>query len=201
MDETTIIEKFDNLMNRDYLRETLCFFALYITIYENLIETVVTRVESFLCFEIDRIQNGHIKYIHSDIYKEEIRNKIVDGKGNKDIIKATMLWFQENKAITQDEYNLFLELKDLRNSFVHDLADHVWHGVSDKDIQALSSLFAISAKLDNWWINEIDIPIMGKYDLNEEESKRVFSLNLLIFGQMIQTLFGNETGYKKSESQ
>lgn len=183
-------------MDKENLRETLSFLALFITIYENFVETIVGRVESFLCFELDRFQNGKIKFKPSDIYKEDIKNKIVDEKGNKDILKATMLWFLDMKAITQDEYDLFLELKERRNSFVHDMADHVWHGVTEKDIQSLVNLLKLSSKLDKWWINEIEISISGKYDLNEEEKKDVISFNLLVFGQMIQTLFGDETSSK-----
>lgn len=196
MDEKDVIDKTNQILDKSYLRQTLSFFGLYISLYENFIETSTARVESFLCFEIVSVHNGKIKYKHNDSYKEEVKNKIVDEKGNKDITKATMLWFLDLGAINQDEYELFLGLKSLRNSFVHDMADHVWKGVSEDDIQSLTSLFILSAKLDKWWINEIEVPIMGIHDLNAEEKDRVFSLNMMFFWQMIQALLGIENGSK-----
>lgn len=196
MDEKDVIDKMNRLMDQSYLRQTLSFFGLYISLYENFIETVVARVESFLCLEIDSVHNGKIKYKHVDSYKEEVKNRIVDEKGNKDTTKATMLWFVDLGAINQDEYELFLDLKSRRNSLVHDMADHVWNGVTESDIQSLISLFDLSVKLDKWWINEIEVPIMGIHDLNAEEKDRVFSLNMMFFWQMIQALLGIENGSK-----
>lgn len=176
----------------------LSIIALYICIYENFVETTVSRVESFLCTETDRIQNGKVIYQHFDLYKEEIRNKIVDEKGNKNITKATMQWFLKLEAIDQDDYHLFMRLKDLRNSFVHDLADHVWKGVSDNEIQSLFRLFELSKKIDLWWINEIKIPIWGEFELNEKEL--VSSMDMIVFKRLIQTLFGKKNNSGKEIS-
>lgn len=185
-------------MDKDYLTQVLSIIALYICIYENFVETTVSRVESFLCTETDRIQNGKVIYQHSDLYKEEIRNKIVDEKGNKNITKATVQWFLKLEAIDQDDYHLFMRLKDLRNSFVHDLADHVWKGVSDNEIQSLFRLFELSKKIDLWRINEIKIPILGEFELNEKEL--VSSMDMIVFKRLIQTLFGKKNNSDKEIS-
>ena len=182
--------KFEILSNKKYLQGYLSFFALYIGLYENFIESTIKRVESFLCMDCSIDNMGNVKYEQNEIYRNSIKNRIVDDKGNKDILKATMLWFVDMGAINQVDYDAFLQLKILRNSYVHELANRLWDGINRDDIASLGRLLELCIKIDKWWINEIDIPSSVDVILDNDEKEQVSSLALLIFKKMMVTFYG-----------
>ena len=42
-------EWFENLVNKDYLQDNLTFASLFIALYENMTDYVVSSVRDFLC--------------------------------------------------------------------------------------------------------------------------------------------------------
>ena len=84
---------FENLVNKDYLQDNLTFASLYIALFENMTDYVVSSVKDFLC-NIS-VKNGKMVCTETSEYRTQIRNRIVDDKGNKDITKASFLWLSE----------------------------------------------------------------------------------------------------------
>lgn len=178
----------ENICNVDLLQENLATKAFFIGLYENMADMVEERVESFLCDECSFNDSG-IRYKHSDEYKKIIKNRIVDDKNNKDRLKATMLWFVDMGAITKEDYEEFLRLKKLRNSYVHQMSNHVWCGLNENDANDLLSLFALYKKLDQWWINEIEMAIIDdEVDANYNKDG-VASTAYLTFCMMFEALY------------
>ena len=101
-----------------------------------------------------------------------------------------MLWLMDMDAIDQAEYKSFLHLKELRNSYAHKLADHVWSGVSWDDLASFDKLFELYTKIDQWWINEVEIPVAGVEKLSDEEAQSVSNSALFILKRMRLTLYG-----------
>ena len=104
-----------------------------------------------------------------------------------------MLWFMENGAITQDDYKSFLELKDLRNIFVHEMTEYLWKGLYEAHAKALGDLLSLYRKIERWWINEIEIPIAGDEVPNGYNSDTVISGILLTFDMMIDVLYNGKS--------
>lgn len=167
--------------------------ALFIGLYESFADTVESHVKSFLCINSSLGKDGKIRYTPSKKYIDEIKKRSVDDKGNRNTLKATMLWFSENGAITQEDYQSFLALKSLRNSFAHEMTEHLWNGLYDEHAKAIEELMNLYRKIEKWWINEIEIPIAGEevpdgYDLDD-----VTSGILLTFDMMIDVLYGDKS--------
>lgn len=87
---------FENLVNKDYLQDNLTFASLYIALFENMTDYVVSSVKDFLC-NIS-VKNGKMVCTETSEYRTQIRNRIVDDKGNKDITKASFLWLVDHRA-------------------------------------------------------------------------------------------------------
>ena len=189
----------NNIVDEETLRDNLSFTAFYIALYENFSYLVKERIEGFYCIGAHIEDDGTIKYNISMKYKTDIVNRVVDSKGNKDVLKASMLWFVDQGAITLEEYEYFLKMKEQRNRFVHELASCILHGNTDNEIGMFFDMFALSKKIDKWWINEIEIPSSGEFLPNTYNSEEVESIASGLFQTMIDILYlGKSKAFKNS---
>ena len=188
-----VLHGFQNVCDKNALQENLTFIALYIGLYESFADTVESHVESFFCNDAFLDKNGKIRYKPSEEYVEEIKNRSVDDKGNHNTLKSTMLWFVENGALTQDDYRLLLELKQLRNSFAHKMPQDLWSGLYEEHAKALGDLLSLYRKIERWWIVEIEIPIAGNDVPEGYDADGVTSGILLTFDMMINTLYNGKS--------
>ncbi len=181
------------ICDKESLQVQLSFMALFIGMFEFMKDTLLSRVESFLCSEMTQNEDGEWVYIHSDTYKSKIEKRHVNGRIVKDRLRNTVLWFKDAEAITDDDYELFRKLREKRNSYAHKMAQHVWDGLPEQDAKGLLDLLDLYIKLDKWWINEIEIPISGEFAPGSYDEDSVESMALLTFKMMINTLFGGKS--------
>lgn len=149
----------ENVSNKEVVRDNLSFIALYVGLYESFIHSIVDRVEGFLSDDFEKGKRGKTKYIHSGEYKRLIKERKVDSSGNRDVTKATVLWFVDQHAIKQTDYETFLDLKHRRNSYAHEIGRIALEGLQEDAVEALIKLLTLYQKIDKWWINEIEIPL------------------------------------------
>ncbi len=177
----------NNIWNKDILQHNLSFLALFIVMYEQFEDKVIENVDCFLNLGCSANDDTHCK--KSEYYRQNILNRKVDENGNKNKLKATMLWFVDVGAITPEDYSLFLNIKEARNIYVHQLTKCVVNGISDKDIDMLVQLLNLFYKIDNWWINEIEIPTSGISASDDYPTEEACSMIYTIYRDMINILF------------
>jgi hypothetical protein len=177
----------NNIWNKDILQHNLSFLALFIGMYEQFEDKVIENVDCFLNLGCSANDDTHCK--KSEYYRQNILNRKVDENGNKNKLKATMLWFVDVGAITPEDYSLFLNIKEARNIYVHQLTKCVVNGISDKDIDMLVQLLNLFYKIDNWWINEIEIPTSGISASDDYPTEEAYSMIYTIYRDMINILF------------
>ena len=175
----------NNIWNKDILQHNLSFFALFIGMYEQFEDKVIENVDCFLNLGCSANDDTHCK--KSEYYRQNILNRKVDENGNKNKLKATMLWFVDVGAITPEDYSLFLNIKEARNIYVHQLTKCVVNGISDIDM--LVQLLNLFYKIDNWWINEIEIPTSGISASDDYHTEEAYSMIYTIYRDMINILF------------
>ena len=188
-----ILQGFKHICDITTLQENLTAIALFIGLYENMIDLLKERVESFLSDGAAFDSEGNIRYKHTDTYRKAIKQRIVDEKGNKNELKAVMLWFVDVGAISMQEYEQFLKFKDFRNSYAHNMTQHLWDGLSQTDVELLISLYNFYTKIDKWWINEIEIPTSCYETARKQEIENVESGSHMIFAMIFQTLYGDKS--------
>ena len=177
----------NNIWNKDILQHNLSFLALFIGMYEQFEDKVIENVDCFLNLGCSANDDTHCK--KSEYYRQNILNRKVDENGNKNKLKATMLWFVDVGAITPEDYSLFLNIKEARNIYVHQLTKCVVNGISDKDIDMLVQLLNLFYKIDNWWINEFEIPTSGISASDDYPTEEAYSMIYTIYRDMINILF------------
>lgn len=183
------LEALNNIIDSKTLQDNLSFTAFYIAVYENFAYTAQERIKFFYCHGATRNEDGTIEYHYNDDYKKLIKNRVVDDRGNKDPLKASILWFVDTGAITMDEYQLFLKIKEQRNVFAHQLTDVILRGSTEEEIALFLQMFELYQKIDNWWINEIEIPTSGDFLPNSYNRDEVESVITGLYELMIDVLF------------
>ena len=141
----------ENLLDEKNLKKNIEFASLFILNYECLKDFIVNQIRDFYCnhFIFD---NGKTIREESDDYKRNVRSL------DKQIDNASMKWFFESEAISEDDYELYQKIRIRRNEITHELFKSLEEGFNEKDTKLFNDLVQLYNKLDKWWINEIEIP-------------------------------------------
>lgn len=185
-----------NIIDKENLQDNLTFVSIYIAVYEHVTDYVVSSIKSLLC-DLS-IKDGKECWTETPIYQKEIRQRIVDEKGNKDVTKASFLWLVDNEVISTADYSKFLEIKSLRNKYAHELITIVFEGVEDSDIKLLFDLCEMLQRISRWFLVNIEAPIMG-YDLStDKDTNNIQSMGCVVFSLMLDVLYNDKSDeYKK----
>lgn len=94
-------QQWKNIFDRDILRESVNILALYITMYELLEDTLISRPKDFFTeFEYDeRAKKQYEEHVLS-LYDKSACPGITTK--NKELI-ASLLWFKKMEAITDND--------------------------------------------------------------------------------------------------
>ena len=184
-----------NITDKEILQDNLTFVSLYIAVYEHMIDYVVSNLKAFLC-DLE-IENGKEHYIETIKYKAEVKNRIVDEKGNKDITKSSFLWLIDKDAITHADYRCFLDAKSLRNKYAHELTSIIYHGVEEYDVKLFFDMFELYKKISLWYFINIEASIMGDELPEDIELTQVQTTANIMFSMIIDVLYsGKSNTYK-----
>lgn len=77
---------------------------------------------------------------------------------DKNIENASLKWFIQEGAITQDDFEIYQKIRKRRNDIIHEFLKNLDEGFSESDVVLFNKMITIYAKIDKWWINEIEIP-------------------------------------------
>ena len=186
----------ENIVDPDYLKDNMTFVSLFITVYESMTDYVVSNVYDFLCDW--KVENGKEIYTETVSYKERIKNRVVDEKGNKDKTKASFLWFVDYSAIPLEDYESFLSAKEVRNKYAHELFNVILTGVSEADVNCFFSMVSVFRKIANWWFVEIEAGIAGDEIPEGAELDKAQSFTNVVLDMVIDVLYnGKSEEYKK----
>lgn len=192
-------EWLDNVVDKNTLQDTLTFTSIFIAVYEHMVDYVESNIKDFLN-EI-AVEDGKIISKKSKEYKSEIENKIVDEKGNKDKIKASFQWLVSHGAITSEEYERFLVLKDIRNKYAHELTDIIYKGVDKSEIPLLFEMHSLYSKITRWFFLQIEVPLMGDEMLEDADTDKITNVANFLFRIMFDVLYeGKSEEYKATLS-
>lgn len=192
-------EWLDNVVDKNTLQDTLTFTSIFIAVYEHMVDYVESNIKDFLN-EI-AVEDGKNISKKSKEYKSEIENKIVDEKGNKDKIKASFQWLVSHGAITSEEYERFLVLKDIRNKYAHELTDIIYKGVDKSEIPLLFEMQSLYSKITRWFFLQIEVPLMGDEMLEDADTDKITNVANFLFRIMFDVLYeGKSEEYKATLS-
>ena len=190
-------DKLKDFFEPDLLKFNLTFISVFIAIYENFKETMISNVKSFYC---NGFKNG--KEIYEN-YEKEVLGLVKTEKDSKQI-KATIEWLIIRGAFNERDKTTFKNATDMRGSFAHDMSSKLFEGISDDAFELFVDMVKMFKKFDIWWISEIELPISGEFTAEQQDDidwDGVTSMNRLFLEIMCDiALTGNDKYSKMMES-
>lgn len=179
------VDDWKNILDEDILKININFAAVFVMNYECLKEFVIEQVRSFYS-EHFYMDGDSIVCEESDTYKKQVRNL------DKNLENASLKWFMDAEAITQEDYDIYQNIRKRRNDITHELLKNLNVGFGEEDAQLFADMLRIYNKLDKWWINEIEIPTSADDIPEDYDRDGVCGGQALMLSIINEIVFGNE---------
>ena len=177
------LDNWNNILNEDVLKFNINFAALFVLNFECLKDYIITQPRTFYSDVL--IKDGELCCEETEEYKKEVRSL------EKNIENASLRRFMNTDAITEEDYNLYQELRERRNDIAHELLKNLNNGFNETDAKLYVKLLELYQKIDKWWINEIEIPISGEVLPDEYDSEQVLGGQAMILSIINDIIFDN----------
>ena len=154
------MDKWKNILDENILKYNVSFAAIFVLNYECLKDYIINQVRDFYS---DNGKWDGDNYISEETakYKKEVRAL------DKNIENASLKWFLQLDVITVDDFEKYQVIRKRRNDITHKLLKNLNDGFTENDTKLFGDMLEIYNKIDKWWINEIEIPIIGN-DIHED---------------------------------
>lgn len=179
------VDNWKNILDEDILKININFAAVFVMNYECLKEFVIEQVRSFYS-EHFYMDGDSIVCEESDTYKKKVRNL------DENLENASLKWFMDAEAITQEDYDIYQNIRKRRNDITHELLKNLNVGFGEEDAQLFADMLRIYNKLDKWWINEIEIPTSADDIPEDYDRDGVCGGQALMLSIINEIVFGNE---------
>ena len=190
-------EQWRNILDTNVLKGNVNLIAMYITIYELLEDTIITRPKDFYTvIEFDESAQKQYKDNVLSLYEKDAIQNI--NTKNKELI-ASLIWFKNFNAIDENDIQVFANSRTLRNKVTHEMLATITEGAGHL-INQFALMYGLFCKIEKWWISEIEIPISGQFpNLSEEEQRGVMSGNMVLI-EIIVDILANDSNIHFKEA-
>lgn len=178
------MDNWNNILDENILKTNINFASVFVMNYECLKEFVIEQIRGFYAEKIF-IDGGRMVYEESVDYKEKVRSL------DRNIENASLKWFIDAGAITQEDYDTYQSIRRRRNDITHELLKNLNDGFCEEDAQLFANMLRIYNKLDKWWINEIEIPTSADDIPEDYDRDGVCGGQALILSIINEIVFGD----------
>ena len=149
--------RIEDYLNPEKLKNKLIISSLFIASFESLKDYIVEELKFFY-----NIGFSGDKYILSKEYTKDVLEK------DKSVLKASLLWFKDNGALSDEDLMIFDRLRAYRNKLSHELMRLLFDDLLDNISEDFNKLLEIRIKIEKWWILNIEIPTNLDFDNRKE---------------------------------
>lgn len=187
-------QQWKNLFDMDVLKDSIQMVALFVTVYELLEGTVVGKPKDFYTIWEwdDKAKADYRRHVLSLYDAKAIPG--INGR-RKDII-SSLLWLKNLQAIDDDDIQVFVESKKLRNTLAHQMFSAIADG-GHKLAAPFGKMYTLFCKIERWWVLEVEIPISGDYEPGEIDSEGVMSGHMVVLQAILDMLANNSNANYK----
>ncbi len=187
-------DQWKNILDRDVLKDSIQMIALFITVYEMLEDTIISRPKDFFTV-VDWDEKAKKEYSKRVLSLYDPQTCPGIPQQRKDLI-SSLIWFKNLGAIDDNDIKVFADFKKLRNTLVHEMLSSMAEGGAKLTDQFVH-LYALFCKIERWWIVEIEIPISGEYVMDEITEGDVMSDNMVVLNAIMDILANNSNANYK----
>ncbi len=169
----------------EILRNNLISASIFITGFEILNNLIIERVkEAYTEFFEDKAQPG-IKY------KKDVL------ESNRSILYASLEWLREAQVISPDELKNFENIKNIRNSVVHEFPNILTNGLPSEFLERFKDIFSLIKKIEKWWVINFEIPCNPEFDDKEIVVDEVVPGIIISLSILLDVALGSEQEAKQ----
>jgi hypothetical protein len=165
----------DKFLNPERVKSNLILSSLYLSAYELLKSAIIENIKDLFTFGFD----ADSKPILDNEYSEQVR------KIDRDLLRASCLWLEKNGAMSHEEVEQVVQLRNHRNQIAHELPRLLIDSGLNLNIDYFVHVRQLLEKIEVWWILNFEIPSNSDFDGVEVDPKeitpgRVVALDYLI---------------------
>ena len=178
------LEGWGKFLNPKVLRSNLIAASLFLAAYETLRSSITTQLRGLFANGFD--QDGEI--VDSG-YQKKVLSR------HKSPLRASLLWFKEMQAIGENEIELVDRVRRHRNEPAHDLPRFLATNEKDINVELIGGILEVVAKVDRWWIREVEIPTNPDFDealVDDLDDSKIISGSMLFLQLIIQVATGED---------
>lgn len=183
------VNSWKKFLNSQNLRSNLISASMYLTAWESLESAVIDQLRGFYS----------IGYEEDDwVCGERYRSQVL--VRHKSPFRASLLWFLEMNAVNQEDLEIADRIREHRNEIAHRLPEFIFSTEKQIDLELFRSLIALVAKVDKWWIREIEVPTNPDFDnaeLTEDDYAKAMSGRMIMLNLMITLATGDNNEVSK----
>lgn len=175
------------MLDPETLRTTLTAASLFVLAFEMFKDQVVEHLEFLHSSGFN--EEGWI--LDHDFYRQDVLSR------HRSRLQASLLWFKDNGALTDEDLVKVGELRSLRNSVVHELGDRVGTPFFLTVSQAFPELVAIFRKVEVWWIRNVEMDMDPEMAAEAVSDDDILPGSILKLRMLVETAFGEgDEAYK-----
>ena len=175
---------YNKLFSPELTKSILMAAAIYLLTYELLKSSIIEEIKNFYLAGAGNKDSMMQRRYESDVLSLD-----------KSIFIASCKWLLNMEAITQEDIQTILSLRELRNTIAHQLPDFLIDDNANITVSELTKIYDILVKIDSWWIREVELPANPDFvhlDHEELETLVVRSGPMIVVNHLIELLKTSE---------
>ncbi len=175
---------YNKLFSPELTKSILMAAAIYLLTYELLKSSIIEEIKKFY-FVGSSCENSAMQ--------QKYANEVLSL--DKSVFVASCKWLHNMEAITHEDIQTILSLRELRNTIAHQLSDFLIDDNANITVNELTKIYEILAKVDSWWIREVELPVNPDFvhlDHEELETLVVHSGPMIVVSHLIELLKTSE---------
>ena len=175
-----------DFLNPDVVRTRFLRTGLFLIAHEMLLSSIKDRAHDFF----SNTWTAADGWKSSPEYREKVLS--FDPKGKSDPFRASVAWLRHIEAIDEHDEATIRELTEERNRIAHELRK-ILGGTLKHDFEGLfPKLVSLVAKIDRWWIVNVEIAIDPDLAGREFDEEEVTPGSLMLLQVLNQVALGKD---------
>ena len=175
------MEAWEKLTNPKKLRENLMSASVYISSYEMCRDFIISKPRDFF--------TDHWG-INGETLSEEYSKEVMSF--NQSPLKASLLWFKDQGAISDIDIECFEKAREHRNEIAHNLPKFISEPDHEVDADIFNKMLEVTNKVGVYWVVNYELPIHPYYSRQEVDENGIKIGTVMMIKMMMQIAFGQE---------
>ncbi len=171
------------LLNPEALRGNLVAASLFLAAYQVLKSSAIEGVRSFYSNEF---KDG--QWVPGENYRTKCLAL------DKSTLRASLLWLRQAAALDDADLALVDRIREHRNELAHELLRFLGTADAEVNVQLLAGIYELVAKIDRWWIREVEMATDPDFDGRQAADEDIASGNMLAIQVMLRVATGEDSG-------